>query len=758
MKVRTLFLVVFAMIFGVSCSGVDDCENAPVEAGREASLQVSFMVNPQPRAASPERLGLGGLPLAYSVQNPGADTEEGTDPGYTPRDVWVIQYGGTADDAPLVGLPRYVELRGPTNIQAVASITANTLVFVANTHNPNIDWGNINTLGHMKTACKVITSEADCYGNNLSATKDLMLSGRYVGVINSGAISAELFRNIARLDFTITNSLGSAMTLHSLQLCSVPRNYCYACGIIARDAIFPLISEYFDYPVEPITGASNPGSTQSFSFYMPANQRGANASSTSSKTKPTYAPAHSSYIRIVATDAQGTAFVYKIYPGVNMVNDYNILANHRYTISLSINSSGDASSDGRVENYGQVNLAPSNCYILNPAPEGTADRIFAIPIERLNDFWLTADPSLTIAQGDEWVVELIWQDTSTPDFIRFIDPDNGTPKTTTTGRGPAQRIALTTKAGYQGNALIGIKKVGRESVGYLWSWHLWVTDYAPEHRSAPVAGQYVYSVAGGAVHRYGGNDWSNALLGLYPGKYMMDRNVGARAAKVGGQGALYYQFGRKDPLPGYEHGNNLYDINGVQLSHADPRNGSTNNQNAIQGVTMATSILNPTVFYFKEAVNDNGDWCLEGKSGTHAWNNPLDGLDKKSLFDPCPVGWKLPMKETWNDFVCDPLSPSTSTALNAQRDPILSWNYQGDYGLRYWPLNQAITDLIYYPSIGHRSLISGVTVSNLNDLYCWTSVALSYKYGHNLYSNSNIVVPQGASDRTYGIPVRCVQQ
>ena len=77
------------------------------------------------------------------------------------------------------------------------------------------------------------------------------------------------------------------------------------------------------------------------------------------------------------------------------------------------------------------------------------------------------------------------------------------------------------------NAVIGVRKIG--STEYLWSWHIWITKYNP--RSTNI--------------KFGGYNW-------------MDRNLGARDTAYvpnHGAGSIYYQWGRKDPIPGSESSN-----------------------------------------------------------------------------------------------------------------------------------------------------------------------------------------------------------
>lgn len=698
-------------------------------------------------------------PGSYSVADPGVSTEEGTSPGYVPDDVWVIQYSGTTGQSPLVGLPQYVEISGPATIQVVASSTPNTLIFIANTHNSNIEFGDISTIDRLKQAHHRIREESDLYGLNFFATKDLMLSGKFEGVIDNSAISAQLSRNIARLDFTIKNVVGSGMTLRTVQLVNVPRESHYIATLVHKESVFPgLSSEFFDYPAEPIASGSSEGGAQTFVYYIPVNQRGVNLASTSSKTKPAYAMSYSTYLRLVATDAQGQGYVYKIYPGANLVNDYNLSANGLYVVELSVKSAGDASSDSRLEFYGKTDFSSSNSFILHPAPEGAKDRVFTIPIDKVNEFWASQDASLTIGPGDEWAVDLIWQDAANSDFMRFVDLESGQLQTTFSGTGPSERFAVTTKSGYEGNALIGLKKVGREQVGYLWSWHMWVTDYDPQYVGTPIAKQYIYSVPGGHVHRYSGTEWTSPT-GLYKDKYIMDRSLGSRDEKFTTVGALFYQFGRKDPFPYIGYGNIIYDINGVRIPASDPRNAMEMKHTTAAGVTLATGVLNSTTYYCTASAANFGDWTSQGKFGPdYPWNNPVKGKDVKSIFDPCPYGWQVPQQTVWSDFIYDPGNPQRATITIAARDHRLGWAFQGVNGARYWPAKEEVGGHIFYPAFGYRNTASTMSSTEGYQGITWACHASSVGSARDLNLTSLRGTNNGADYRAYGFSVRCIQQ
>ena len=137
----------------------------------------------------------------------------------------------------------------------------------------------------------------------------------------------------------------------------------------------------------------------------------------------------------------------------------------------------------------------------------------------------------------------------------------------------------------------------------LWSWHIWI----PENKF----GEDTYGLSSYAL---------------------MSRNLGALSdtqAISDPAGAdsfgLHYQWGRKDPFPG--------------AGTADGSKGAalTGAQMTLSGgkMTPAETISKPTVF-----ANFNGDWS--GTADGDLWG---DKSGSKTIYDPCPPGYKIPRRE-----------------------------------------------------------------------------------------------------------------
>lgn len=145
-----------------------------------------------------------------------------------------------------------------------------------------------------------------------------------------------------------------------------------------------------------------------------------------------------------------------------------------------------------------------------------------------------------------------------------------------------------------GNALIGALNSDGE---ILWSWHIWITDIPKS--------QTYYNNAG----------------------TVMDRNLGATSATPGDVRSLglLYQWGRKDPFIG--SGSIEIDSQAKSTIIWPDAVSSDYNTGSIEFAT-----ANPTTFI------KGSNWF--SASGTDD-NNSL-WLSDKTIYDPCPVGWRVP--------------------------------------------------------------------------------------------------------------------
>lgn len=205
----------------------------------------------------------------------------------------------------------------------------------------------------------------------------------------------------------------------------------------------------------------------------------------------------------------------------------------------------------------------------------------------------------------------------------------------------------------KGNAVVALKSDDK----ICWSWHLWVTDYDPENQ------------INGRTYQ-----WDNNEDGISDYVWM-DRNLGAetngnKLTKEDSLAAsgLFYQWGRKDPLPGdrtfrYTTENYppnfdshpIYNMMGKILRETGSETGEgvyTLKTNEDRGTAnLLKSIMNPMI-YLKGIDVPYDDWfaseLLDPDDTLWDWNG------KKGIFDPCPDGWRVPAykngSQPWQGF------------------------------------------------------------------------------------------------------------
>ena len=257
----------------------------------------------------------------------------------------------------------------------------------------------------------------------------------------------------------------------------------------------------------------------------------------------------------------------------------------------------------------------------------------------------------------------------------------------------------------EGNVVIAAKN---SSGTILWSWHIWLTDQ-PQ-------GQEYYNNAG----------------------TMMDRNLGATSAAPGDVGALglIYHWGRKDPFLG---SSSITSISTAASTISWPSYVSSNSSYG----TIAYATANPTTFI--KYNSSNYDWYYTGSSSTD--NTRWTTSEKtKSIYDPCPAGWRVPdggSNGVWSKALGSSYTRPSYDSANE------GMNISGKFGS---------ASTIWYPASGYR-YYGGGSLYNVgySGLY-WSASPYYYYAYYLLFSSSGYVLPSSNHPRAYGQSVRCLQE
>ena len=220
---------------------------------------------------------------------------------------------------------------------------------------------------------------------------------------------------------------------------------------------------------------------------------------------------------------------------------------------------------------------------------------------------------------------------------------------------------------------------------------------------------------------------------------MMDRNLGATSATPGDVGAfgLLYQWGRKDPFLGsYSISDDVEAKSTISWPSEVESTSSTG--------TISYATAHPTTFI---TWNDsNFDWYYPGSSSTDdtRWTTS----DKtKSIYDPCPAGWRVP--DGGDNGVWSKARGSSSYFNHTYNSSNKGMNFSGKFGS---------ASTIWYPASG--SLYGSVgRLSNVgNEGYCWSASPSSYKSYDLTFDYDSDVYPSFRGYRSKGLSVRCLQE
>ena len=205
---------------------------------------------------------------------------------------------------------------------------------------------------------------------------------------------------------------------------------------------------------------------------------------------------------------------------------------------------------------------------------------------------------------------------------------------------------------------------------------------------------------------------------------------------------MYYQWCRKDPIPGPSAYN---DPSNPTLAH-----GSFT-YNGGNGGTVPLSIKNPNRFYLNRGNYNN--WC-DLDYYYNYWNSECKGegttwgdvSTTKTVYDPCPSGWKIPPGGIFRGFTTLGSGTSTASAFNVIGDFDSGWTFKKYYG---------DTTGIFFPASGLRSRTSGGFISVGTTGYYWSSATNSKSYIYYLgFYNTNVNPLYNLGNRAYGFSVR----
>ena len=335
------------------------------------------------------------------------------------------------------------------------------------------------------------------------------------------------------------------------------------------------------------------------------------------------------------------------------------------------------SSDSNVDKLKQANPMTdydlsqegetANCYIVNApgtyklplvygnarSATGSANTVAYAPDNGAPAFKDYQDQDITspyIAVPEGGDATLVWQDA--PNVIEDVQLDD-----------EREFLHFSVNQEYirPCNAIVAVRDANDV---IMWSWHIWISPYAlGEGDGTYIRGDNSYTFMPVNL------GWCDPLIAS---SYGQDRSISIKLTQEDGYERIvtftqkgkdcsfargncpYYQWGRKDPTPAAD-GNYVLegggDYNTAYYKEKEifgPYPFSLTAE--ISSQSLGYSIQYPYLFIrnktsdrFATSTNYNS-WCNEDDSRSNYWNaTGKSGENVKSVYDPCPVGYKVPI-------------------------------------------------------------------------------------------------------------------
>ena len=363
-----------------------------------------------------------------------------------------------------------------------------------------------------------------------------------------------------------------------------------------------------------------------------------------------------------STDANTNTYQIEVY-GTKMHTNYD---NDEHTLRSN-------PSRGSAEEYydlsthdlngNEINETTANCYVVNAAgyyklplvygnarkngtnnSEAYADAAF---VDYKNN--RISDPNILGADD----ATLVWSD----GFFMFKDIKLSVDKKYLTFRIDPDYLQ-------QANAVLAVRDADDK---IMWSWHIWVTerdiydtrtirDFFDRNNTFELMSCNLGWVDGKNVY-YNARDLTYEFTQEGSGKTAtMEVSQEGEMFDYKDVGSTYYQWGRKDPLVAMR--------NWDHVGFNDYRLHETGRQDygyeiKAERVTIGESIQHPNRYYVRGATNEAANWCsnnIPSLWNTGGYDTTQDNAQnivysKKTIYDPSPRGFKVPVPRAFAVFV-----------------------------------------------------------------------------------------------------------
>ena len=653
---KILFLSVLALL----AAGCDEDIIRPAGRGEDGHVDVRMSLN------------VSSMDLDI-LQTRSPLVDETADEDNEVHNLWVLQFKGTeASDS--LREARYYDSYDPDQIfKLIASSVPNRVVLVANTFDDQIAFSHCADMAEFMESFRTVRDESDL--DCIVGGKHCALMSAYQDVILNEAgvtLDFDLKRTICKVNVTITNTTRQTeavdIDINKVMVCSVPSKSFFFNSYDLPDR-YPAKydGDRIDYPAMDWTDGTRGANDdeRSFTFYLPVNKSGVAEVPHNPLLHGSCAPDGATFLSIRGTyDDPADPTIkrpveYKIMLGASET-DFNLLPNGKYSYIISVDDLADAGTDSRETEQAVVDFCSwehANTYMINPPAVEDAWKSYRIPVAKCYEFWNPFDGYYTDAEnallpgGYGWKAEVIWSEMP-------IEYDTNFKWIKDEGTDYRDWFEFALPYGFEhGTIVIGLRRytdAGKTQLtdGFIWSWQMWVTDYDPYPalNYTPLVDdqgnelRFAYSVRNGDVHRYNYTSWKT---GAYKDCFIMDRSLGALS--VGpyvnkAKGFIYYQWGRKDPIA---------PLQTVYKGPAGLGYGIISSSATGYTDNVLYAIAHPNIYICGLSLWGTNYWQKTSVSANASlpWGDPkVTDSRQKSIYDPCPPGWRVPARDVLNNY------------------------------------------------------------------------------------------------------------
>ena len=303
-----------------------------------------------------------------------------------------------------------------------------------------------------------------------------------------------------------------------------------------------------------------------------------------------------------------------------------------------------------------------------------------------------------------------------------------------------------------GNAVVAVTKGGT----VVWSWHLWFApkdalDKIEVTNHQGVKYNFTKEALGWKPIQWSGSTYSSARTVKVKVEQTVANNGTKQVAVLyitqnpGGKKegiTTLYQFGRKDAFPGMDE---------TQLPQ-----GSIN-KNAGDNMSITNGIQHPD-FYYTGGSNWNSNdgyynlWSADN-TVTGDWNVGNDNLVVKTVYDPSPVGFKMPANNAFTGFTANAQNDGT---MNVDGTDVKQ-TFSNNFGHNFWT-SSSKKATINFPASGFRFSNDGSLTDVGGSGYYWLAVPNGSNNGCDLFFHFFNVRPLSNDARPFGFAVRPVSE